>query len=204
MFRSNVNVLWAKSSPPLFYEINKPSYRNSIKQKPGMRSQHSRVRKLKGVIISLLEFLPCTLLPLGQHFHAQPYERGCNYNARLNALSINQRKEKSLWQLRTLPGGCPPSTIGAGGLNFRVRDGAGCPPAASITNKPAHLLTQVCRLFSCIYLYLLLVFSILFWSLVHSSQSGSHLVNPGRHPCAVPARGRAARFLSWYSRPINL
>ena len=33
----------------------------------------------------------------------------------------------------TLPGGLPPSTIGAGGLNFRVRDGNGCDPAAMAT-----------------------------------------------------------------------
>ena len=33
----------------------------------------------------------------------------------------------------TLPGGLPPSTIGAGSLNFRVRDGNGCDPAAIAT-----------------------------------------------------------------------
>src|SRR5215211_9414421 len=30
----------------------------------------------------------------------------------------------------TLPGGCPPSTIGASGLNFSVRNGKRCTPAA--------------------------------------------------------------------------
>ena len=33
----------------------------------------------------------------------------------------------------TLPGSLPPSTIGAGGLNFRVRNGNGCDPAAIAT-----------------------------------------------------------------------
>ncbi len=33
----------------------------------------------------------------------------------------------------TLPGGRPPSTIGAGGLNCRVRNGNGCFPAAMVT-----------------------------------------------------------------------
>ena len=33
----------------------------------------------------------------------------------------------------TLPGSLPPSTIGAGGLNFRVRNGNGCDPAAMAT-----------------------------------------------------------------------
>ena len=46
------------------------------------------------------------------------------------------------WQRPTLPGGCPPSTIGAGGLNDRVRDGSGCTPTALATNSLA-----CCRLF---------------------------------------------------------
>jgi hypothetical protein len=33
-------------------------------------------------------------------------------------------------RLPTLPGGCPPSTIGASGLNFSVRNGKRCFPAA--------------------------------------------------------------------------
>src|SRR6266536_90795 len=35
----------------------------------------------------------------------------------------------------TLPGGLPPSTIGAGGLNGRVRDGNGCDSAAMATGN---------------------------------------------------------------------
>ena len=35
----------------------------------------------------------------------------------------------------TLPGGHPPSTIGAGGLHFRVRNGNGCYPAAMATGN---------------------------------------------------------------------
>ena len=30
----------------------------------------------------------------------------------------------------TLPAGCPASTINAGGLNFRIRNGNGCGPSA--------------------------------------------------------------------------
>src|SRR5580704_2288757 len=37
----------------------------------------------------------------------------------------------------TLPGGLPPSTIGAGGLNCRVRNGNGCFPAAMATGNCA-------------------------------------------------------------------
>ncbi len=44
----------------------------------------------------------------------------------------------------TLPGGCPPSTIGAGGLNFRVRDGNGCGPTAMVTgNLALFVLTAI-------------------------------------------------------------
>jgi hypothetical protein len=35
----------------------------------------------------------------------------------------------------TLPGDLSPSTIGAGGLNFRVRKGNGCDPAAMATGN---------------------------------------------------------------------
>ncbi len=38
-------------------------------------------------------------------------------------------------QRPTLPGGFPPSTIGAGGLNCRVREGNGCIPAAMATGN---------------------------------------------------------------------
>ena len=42
---------------------------------------------------------------------------------------------KAPWQWPTLPGGCPPSTIGADELNCRVRDGTGC-FARAMTTKP--------------------------------------------------------------------
>ena len=35
----------------------------------------------------------------------------------------------------TLPSGCPDSTMGAGGLNCRVRNGNGCSPTAIVTGK---------------------------------------------------------------------
>ena len=38
-------------------------------------------------------------------------------------------------QLPTLPHSRPCSTIGAEGLNFRVRDGNGCDPLAMVTQK---------------------------------------------------------------------
>ena len=44
------------------------------------------------------------------------------------------RHEKSR-RRPTLPGGLPPSTIGAGGLNCRVRNGNGCFPAAMATGN---------------------------------------------------------------------
>ena len=38
------------------------------------------------------------------------------------------------WRRPTLPQGCPCSTIGACGLNFRVRYGTGCTPTARIAS----------------------------------------------------------------------
>ena len=47
------------------------------------------------------------------------------------------------WRRPTLPGGSPPSTIGAGGLNYRVREGTGCTPTATVTNhRPTSRLTR--------------------------------------------------------------
>ena len=45
----------------------------------------------------------------------------------------------------TLPGGYPPSTIGAGGLNFRVRDGNGCDSAAMATGNLAQNRVVPCE-----------------------------------------------------------
>jgi hypothetical protein len=42
----------------------------------------------------------------------------------------HRRVEKENRRLPTLPGGCPPSTIGASRLNFSVRNGKRCFPAA--------------------------------------------------------------------------
>ena len=43
-------------------------------------------------------------------------------------------RERRGWQRPTLPLRCQSSTIGAGGLNVRVRDGSGWTPAARATN----------------------------------------------------------------------
>ena len=40
---------------------------------------------------------------------------------------------KKTRQRPTLPPSCPGSTIGTGGLNFRVRKGNGCGPAVTVT-----------------------------------------------------------------------
>ena len=40
------------------------------------------------------------------------------------------------WRRPTLPEAYAPSTIGAGGLNCRVREGTGCTPTARDTNHP--------------------------------------------------------------------
>src|SRR6266487_1484198 len=57
--------------------------------------------------------------------------------AQLHLLSLERRKaavaalpRKHNRRLPTLPGGCPPSTIGASRLNFSVRNGKRCFPAA--------------------------------------------------------------------------
>ena len=55
------------------------------------------------------------------------------------------------------PTGKPCSTIGAGGLNFRVRDGIGCTPTAMATEKIDHATTHLLQhnTFSLIFLEML-------------------------------------------------
>lgn len=53
-----------------------------------------------------------------------------------NALERGPKAPLSACEIRrrpTLPGPLGPSTIGAGGLNFRVQNGNGCDPAAIAT-----------------------------------------------------------------------
>ncbi len=56
-----------------------------------------------------------------------------------NHVKINMalliKKKKVSWQRPTLPGGRPPSTIGADSLNDRVRDVTGCTTVAQITKR---------------------------------------------------------------------
>jgi hydroxymethylpyrimidine/phosphomethylpyrimidine kinase len=49
-------------------------------------------------------------------------------------MAFSLKGNRASWQWPTLPGGYPPSTISAGELNYRVRDGTGCTLAALITN----------------------------------------------------------------------
>ena len=46
-----------------------------------------------------------------------------------------QERAKKIRRRPTLPLSFPSSTIGAGGLNFRVRDGNGCIPSAIATGN---------------------------------------------------------------------
>ena len=43
------------------------------------------------------------------------------------------QKIKKAWQVPILPGGFPPSTFSVYGLNFWVRNGTRCTPAAILT-----------------------------------------------------------------------
>ena len=60
-------------------------------------------------------------------------------------LRENDTAAGGCWRRPTLPGAYAPSTIGAGGLNGRVRDGTGCTPTAQATNtqQPRGVLGEV-------------------------------------------------------------
>ena len=57
------------------------------------------------------------------------------YNKKITTVDINQRWLFYAWRRPTLPGPCGPSTIGAGGLNGRVRDGYVWNPSAIATKR---------------------------------------------------------------------
>jgi hypothetical protein len=52
-----------------------------------------------------------------------------------NMVLFGLQKKKVSWQRPTLPGGRPPSTIGADSLNDRVRDVTGCTTVAPVTKR---------------------------------------------------------------------
>ncbi len=84
----------------------------------------------------------------------------------------------------TLPGGLPPSTIGAGGLNFRVRNGNGCDPSAIATEISCHSGDAVGR------------------PLPEDSIASTHIiVNPSPRPIST---GRLHTLPCFHLRPINV
>ena len=58
-------------------------------------------------------------------------------------VKMNRLFLKNGWQRSTLPHSLPCSTIDAGGLNFRVRDGIGWTPSALATNQALGLHCEV-------------------------------------------------------------
>ena len=63
---------------------------------------------------------------------SQSDEKHRDENAK-NGTQGSRSSAKEIRRRPTLPGTLVPSTIGAGGLNFRVRDGNGCDPSAMAT-----------------------------------------------------------------------
>ena len=64
-------------------------------------------------------------------------EGASNHNAKRPALPFRAARGAAIYRRRrpTLPHTCACSTMGAGGLNFRVRNGNGCGPTAIATGK---------------------------------------------------------------------
>jgi hypothetical protein len=67
-------------------------------------------------------------------------------NKSLQHSPVHHTDSCSAWQRPTLPGPCGPSTIGAGGLNGRVRDGNAWFPSAIITKR----IALCCYSFHCL------------------------------------------------------
>ena len=95
-----------------------------------------------GRSLNFLLLMPLTLVGINQ----KGLSFGFSYCAcfffdsvfKVQTVSISQ--EIPAWQCPTLPGRCRPSTIGAEGLNFCVRDGNRCDPFAIITRQTNRML----------------------------------------------------------------
>ena len=86
--------------------------------------------------------VPCAadlpLLVLSLEGVTLPVARNATVNT-MTPASTGGRHLRKNRRRPTLPGGLPPSTIGAGGLNCRVRNGNGCVPAAMATGSSVSL-----------------------------------------------------------------
>ena len=88
----------------------------------------------------------------------------------------------------TLPGTLVPSTIGAGGLNFRVRNGNGCDPTAMATEICCQGTGSSAKAGA-------------YWSLKNSIASTNIIVNPSPRPIST---GRLNVLPRVHLRPINV
>src|SRR5207245_11639699 len=69
------------------------------------------------------------------HQDPHPHHRPEHLEKLSPAILAGRGTYKNARQRPTLPSGYPDSTIGAGGLNFRVRKGNGCFPSAKVTER---------------------------------------------------------------------
>ena len=70
----------------------------------------------------------------------RPSRSWATSSARRRLVQDEGNTKRFLWQRPTLPGTCVPSTIGAGGLDCLVRDGAGYIPSARVTKRNLYVL----------------------------------------------------------------
>ena len=79
--------------------------------------------------------VPTRLISTGTPIHHTTITEGNGHKKRLGGAQYASQPLEKIRRRPTLPGGSPPSTIGAGGLHFRVRNGNGCFPAAIATGN---------------------------------------------------------------------
>ena len=110
------------------------------------------------------------------------------------------RTEKGFRHGPTLPPGLPSSTIGAGGLNDRVRNGNGCVPSARRTGKRNHLCKEHGRRFA----RMRSPHGACARASSVSDASASRAAGLGRSARCTPARLRSARSNSRIARSARL
>ena len=100
----------------------------NVRSEPGSNSPKnlSRLIQLRSLSVAVLS-LPLFRSGLNRHIST----RFVRTSSLSPCYSVFRDQNKKIWRRPTLPHSLPCSTVGPGGLNFRVRDGIGCGPSGN-------------------------------------------------------------------------
>ena len=111
--------------------------RKSLAQKGENRDVRHRFYEQRcGLLKKRGGYPPCSFRSPWQNGIAERWVGSVRRDLLDHVIVLNERHLRRLLKDPTLPQGCRCSTIGPGGLNYRVRDGNGWCPSGMIAGKP--------------------------------------------------------------------